>query len=143
MTTTEIGISAAPYNHSNGGFPGLLYNANGNNQYYAGFNSFHPVLRLIVGWDEGTDSQFLSDLEVQVYPNVTSDQIWLDLKFDEKVETVLMISNMKGEVVKVKNLGDIQEEILAQDISGFVPGQYLVMVQNKFGRRGVPVTIVR
>ncbi len=125
------------------GVPGILQNWNGTGEYFSGFTEYYPVVRLRVANTVDAKDIELTEIQANVYPTLTTDIVNIELNFDERTETTIMITDMNGRVQSFQKLGEIFEYSTTQDVSNLSAGMYLVNIQTALGQKQVPITVMK
>ena len=125
------------------GAPGILQNWNGGGEYFTGFTEYYPVSRLRVSSTVAAEDIELTEVQAKVYPTITNDIINIELNFDERTETNIMITDMNGRVQTLNEVGNVAQFSMTQDVSDYAAGLYLVNIQTSAGQKQVPITVIK
>jgi hypothetical protein len=78
--------------------------------------------------------------DIQLYPNPATDRSTLSLNSDGS-ETVVQVISLQGRVLRTAFAGKPERgrRNIEIDLSGLSQGNYFIMVQDKKGRRSLPI----
>lgn len=96
--------------------------------------TWHQVDDMLQSSPVGTPVLFMEGEEVFVYPNPTTDKLFLD-NSEELVGEKFIISDYRGNIVQTGILNYLHNEI---SLEGLSPGVYVIQIKNS-----IPVKVVR
>ena len=106
-----------------------------------------PVIQLVIGTQPitvGTKDLELSEANVHICPNPTSDQVNLKLDLETVSRSVSVnILDAGGKLLLTKQFAQVQKDILEFDISAFSSGTYFLNVKTDIGQKSIPLVINR
>ena len=68
-----------------------------------------------------------------LFPNPTTDQLNVALDLEQAGDALMILFNMDGKVLNVKELDNVQEATVKYDISNYAPGTYMMRVVTTEG----------
>lgn len=79
------------------------------------------------------DEKPLPEYAVKVFPNPTTEQIKVDLTFEQPTDVSVMVADAQGKVLSIKNLDNIQSTRYQHDVSHYASGSYIVRIVTAEG----------
>jgi hypothetical protein len=106
------------------------------NWFLGGFGPEEAALvRMEIELSTSTDEQPLPDNVLSVYPNPTPDQLNVGLDFANPSDAMVIIADINGRVLMVREYYGVQKENLNYDVSRYAPGTYLIRVSTAEGTK--------
>jgi len=126
---------------------GILYvdNANGVKQYYNGYTSLGgPVARMITSVFVSTeDIAPFTPKSVQIYPNPTSNDLYLNFDNEQPTDVRLELFDMQGRLLMHRNYENVGNEVIQSDVRTYQSGNYIIRIKTDRGVQSQPVIIAR
>jgi hypothetical protein len=83
-----------------------------------------------------------ADNIVKVYPNPVSERLYMDIEFAQKMDKVLVqMLDASGKSVFAQNYSQMDRAKLEFDVTGLIPGAYMMHVGTENGIRTVPFVV--
>jgi len=101
-----------------------------------------PVMGLNIEQVVAVQDLLPADNTVKLYPNPVSDRLFMDVEFTEQMKNVqLVMLDATGKSVFLQNYKNMDRAKLEFDVTGLVPGAYMMHVNTEKGIRTVPFVV--
>ena len=91
------------------------------------------VLRMRITAPVDVVENSLPESALRVYPNPAQERLTVDLSFERKTDAFVILADMTGKVLLMRDLGEVSENRLDLDLSGYPSGMYFVRVRTENG----------
>jgi hypothetical protein len=116
-----------------------VIDAAGTVNWYGGFTGFDevPSIGIHLGSSAlitGSTTVFEAEnASLEVYPNPTSDQLNIDIKFDTPIDVKYVMTDVSGRVVYVNQSKNVTAEVHTIDVSNLTTGVYFITAETAEG----------
>jgi hypothetical protein len=101
-----------------------------------------PVMALNIDEVVSVKDVLPADNVVKLYPNPVSERLYMDIEFTQKMDNVqLRMLDASGKSVFTQNYNQLDRAKLEFDVTGLVPGAYMMHVGTEKGIRTVPFIV--
>jgi hypothetical protein len=111
-------------------------------QTFGARNDIVPVMQLNLDKGVAVKDILPADNIVKVYPNPVSERLYMDIEFAQKMDKVLVqMLDASGKSVFAQNYSQMDRAKLEFDVTGLIPGAYMMHVGTENGIRTVPFVV--
>ena len=112
--------------------------------FFGGYqDSPASVVRITIAPATNVNENQLPAESLTVFPNPASDMLNLDVNLTESGKVNVGIINMNGQVVRLYDYGNLQNEQLSYNISDLSNGTYIVRLVTEKGTRNVKFVVAK
>ncbi len=112
-----------------------------------GLGGFGPetnaVMRMVIELSTTTDEVPLEDSAMSLFPNPSSEALNVQLDLQEAGPAMLIMADMQGQVLDIREYQNVQKETLQFDVSHLPAGTYLMRVSTDEGTKTKQFVVVK
>ena len=101
------------------------------------------VVRMEITLPVDTDEKLLPETSLAVSPNPTTDQLNVTLDLDAPQEAVVIMADLNGKILLMRDYQNVQQETFQYDVSHLPTGTYLVRIGTTEGISTKKFVVVR
>ena len=110
--------------------------------WFSGFvGGSSPVMNMTVEMANSIDEKPLPEHSVKVFPNPAPADIFVDLNFDQPSKGILILANIEGKVLEIKEFSNLQQDRMSFNTKSLANGTYLVRVATGEGTKTSKVIV--
>jgi hypothetical protein len=83
------------------------------------------------------------DANFEVYPQPTSDKLYMNLDLEEPSDVELEYIDMSGQVVKTSEHKNIRKQTIEENVRTIQTGSYIIKVTTKDGIKTTKVMVIK
>lgn len=125
-------------------FSTMVYDGTDNRWYINGFGSgFVAVIGLGIDIEMTPTENLLSDTEVKIFPNPTSDFIQVRMNLDRPQKVNVFLSDVSGRMINMTDRSRFISGTIQVDVQSIPAGTYFLNVTSEEGRRTEKISVIR